>query len=187
LLLSSCGFIQKKMPPEAAELYVQKFLADAGDPTDPVERLLVEQIILAHHNIARLYAKSASSELALDAERYASVAARLLAEFRRAVLALKTYRESCQAAPVTVVKQQNVAAGNQQIAYVEGKDATHLLGTKTAQHAELTNNPMEQIRYESPTQSPGEPTTSGSREAEYPEIQGPHRRRSRTKAAGDAS
>lgn len=79
--------------------------------------MLVEQIALAHHNIGRLHVQAARAETIQQANAYNSAAARLLAEFRRSVLALKSYREPPTTRQVTVVQQQNVAE-NQQVAFV---------------------------------------------------------------------
>ena len=55
-----------------------------------------------------------------EATAYLGATARLTTEFRRSALALKTYRAPAPAAHLTVVRQQNVAVGDQQVALVEG-------------------------------------------------------------------
>src|SRR5271166_6000051 len=42
--------------------YVDAFLKEAGAPTDPVERLLLEQLILAHHVVGRLHVRAGTSD-----------------------------------------------------------------------------------------------------------------------------
>src|SRR5947209_1066733 len=74
-------------------LYLDELLKQAGAPTDPVERMLLEQLTLAHHNIGRLHVKSSTSGSIQEASAYNGAAARLMAEFRRSSLALKAYRE----------------------------------------------------------------------------------------------
>jgi len=78
---------------ESFILYVNQLLAESGNPTDPLERLLVEQVAMAHHAIGCLYVRAATAETLDQAKLYNAAAARLLGEFRRTVLALKKYRE----------------------------------------------------------------------------------------------
>jgi hypothetical protein len=81
--------------------YVTDLLQEAGNPSDPVERMLVEQLVLAHHKIGSLHAEAAGAK-GTAAALCNAAAARLMAEFRKSALALKTYRTSSavlQAAP----------------------------------------------------------------------------------------
>jgi hypothetical protein len=41
-------------------------LHEAGDPKDPVERMLVEQLILAHHELGRLQFLAAEAKGATE-------------------------------------------------------------------------------------------------------------------------
>ena len=83
----------REVGPESYKHYLLKVLEDAGDPTDPIERMLIEQICLAHHNIGRLYIKAASAEHLEEARVYIGAAALLAGEFRRSISTLKSYRE----------------------------------------------------------------------------------------------
>jgi hypothetical protein len=47
---------QGQMKPLAFNTYVRQLMHEAGDPKDPIERMLVEQLILAHHGVGRLQA-----------------------------------------------------------------------------------------------------------------------------------
>jgi hypothetical protein len=76
----------------AYRLYLAELLREAGNPSDPVERMLIEQLALAHHNAGRLLVKAASSQSLREASGYNASAARLMAEFRRSMLTLKKYR-----------------------------------------------------------------------------------------------
>jgi hypothetical protein len=76
-------------------VYLEQTLEQAGDPSDPIEKMLLQQICLAHHRIAQLHAGAHHAEAAEAAEAvkiYNAAAARLLGEFRRGVLALRAYR-----------------------------------------------------------------------------------------------
>jgi len=63
-----------------------------GSPTDPVERMLAEQLALAHHAVGRLLACGASRAADPEVTACHASAARLMAEFRRTALALMAYR-----------------------------------------------------------------------------------------------
>ena len=67
-------------------------LEDAGNPSDPIERTLIEQLALAHFSIGRLHMKACSMEVPKLAIAYSDSATRLLAEFRRCSLALEDFR-----------------------------------------------------------------------------------------------
>jgi hypothetical protein len=77
----------------AFHAYLQEFVRDAGDPRDPVERVLVEQLAFAHLRLADLHAQAAGAK-AVDAIKVLTAAsARLLAEVRRLGLTLRAFRE----------------------------------------------------------------------------------------------
>ncbi|MBM4072097.1 MAG: hypothetical protein FJ271_24700 [Planctomycetes bacterium] len=77
---------------EVFKLYLDDIMKSAGNPTDPIERMLIEQLVLAHHNIGRLHVAAATARNAEEANVYNAATARLTAEFRRSALALRTYR-----------------------------------------------------------------------------------------------
>jgi hypothetical protein len=78
--------------PMAFNQYVSDVLQEAGNPKDPIERMMVEQLVLAHHNIGRLQVQAALSKGAAEAEMYNTAAVRLMGEFRKTTLALKACR-----------------------------------------------------------------------------------------------
>jgi hypothetical protein len=78
--------------PQAFKIYRDKLLQDAGNPSDPLETMLLEQLALAHFNIGRLQMKSCSVENSKLAVAYSDAATRLLGEFRRCTLALEEFR-----------------------------------------------------------------------------------------------
>ena len=147
------------------EEYLHAILRNAGSPSDPIERMLIEQITLAYHNIARLHMAAAYAETLDHAEVYNAAAARLLGEFRRTVLALRDYR--CPMAPkqVTLVQQQNLAAGDQQVAFVEG-GAARPGSAENYAHTKLETMQPEAITYEPQRDLIPQPETSGGRQAE---------------------
>ena len=84
--------VSDKISPEAFKQYRDILLEDAGSPTDPIERMLIEQLALAHFSIGRLQMKACSMDVPKLAIAYADSATRLLAEFRRCSLALEDFR-----------------------------------------------------------------------------------------------
>src|SRR4051794_17121498 len=72
--------------------YLDRLLADAGSPSDPIEIMLLEQLAIAHFRIAQLHG-SAGQAQGIEAQKLlCAAAARLLGEFRRTALAIRVYR-----------------------------------------------------------------------------------------------
>ncbi len=97
---------------------------------------------------------------------YNAAAARLMAEFRKTSLALREYRTPVLQKQITVVKQQNLAAGDQQIAYLDGQ-AARPSGRAAKNHdTKLGNNRQEAITHEPQTVFIPQPKTGRGRAAE---------------------
>ncbi len=157
------GAWNRNVPIQAYDLYMQQLLKDAGSPGDPVEQMLVEQLAMAHHNIGRLYGSAAKATDTQQIKAYNGAAVRFLAEFRRMAETLRTYRTPVPSKQFTVVKQQNLAAGDQQVAYVDS-DSTQPPQKKDMLNTQVGNK--EAISYEPQTQFIPEPQSSRSRETE---------------------
>jgi hypothetical protein len=78
----------------AWQAYLERFLQDAGNPTDPIERLLLEQVLLAHHALGRVHVTAGTTADVEAVKACLPAIARLLGEVRRTALALKAYRQS---------------------------------------------------------------------------------------------
>src|SRR5262249_29635223 len=76
------------------KLLLDDYLQAAGAPTDHVERMLLEQLFLAHHVVGRLHARAGTRENVDEITACLATAARLQSEFRKTVLTLETYRQS---------------------------------------------------------------------------------------------
>lgn len=101
----------------------------AGAPSDPIEKMMVEQLILCHHRLAILHAQSVEAK-SLEATKILNGAAtRLQAEFRKSVLALRDYRLPPSRNSVAFIRQQNIAAegGNQKVEYQDQTKQEHFL------------------------------------------------------------
>ena len=79
---------------EAYKVYRDRLLTDAGNPTDPVEVMIVEQLGLAHFTMGLMTAKETNAGHVNACGTYAVASARLMAEFRRSALALQAYRHA---------------------------------------------------------------------------------------------
>jgi hypothetical protein len=80
-----------------------RLIADCGDPDDPIEIMLIEQLMLAHFNTGRLHYRAATANQLDEARAYAGAAVNLASEFRRGALALKAYREPSRSLEVPSV------------------------------------------------------------------------------------
>ncbi len=84
--------LSDSITPAAFRVYRDRLLLEAGNPTDPIEIMLIEQIAMAHFHIGRLHLRSCSTEHHKLATAYADAATRLLGELRRCTLALEDFR-----------------------------------------------------------------------------------------------
>jgi hypothetical protein len=105
----------------SAKEYIRVIMYGAGDPKDPIERMLLEQFVMLHHHIAVMHTAAMASKSPNAIKVNYSMLARLAGESRRLALALKTYRQPVTQKSFSVVKQQNlVANGDQTVTYVSG-------------------------------------------------------------------
>ena len=74
------------------KVYLERLIEDAGNPADPVERMMLEQLALAHFRIGQLHVSAAQAKTIEAAKVYTSATARLWGEYRRTALALRIYR-----------------------------------------------------------------------------------------------
>jgi hypothetical protein len=74
--------------------YRDNLLADCGNPTNPIEVMIIEQLAMAHFNATLLqcYGMDRKTNSVDDAAVYLAAAARLMGEFRRSALALQAFR-----------------------------------------------------------------------------------------------
>jgi hypothetical protein len=85
------------MKVQGCQTYLDELTRQAASGTDPVEQMLVQQLVWAHHAIGVLHVQAGSSKRAAEVTAYHAALARLMAEFRRSSLALKAYREGGRA------------------------------------------------------------------------------------------
>jgi hypothetical protein len=118
-----------------------------GAAADPVEKMMVEQLLWAHHRLGHLHGAAIRATTIETAEAYNAAAVRLMAECRKMSLALREYRTPLIPRNVTVVKQQNLTAGDQQIAYIDGQTVPRA-PAKNSRNGELVTKQQEAMSYE---------------------------------------
>jgi hypothetical protein len=84
--------IAPNISPELFQPYRDKFLEDAGNPTDPLEITLLENIALANLHVGRMYLKSCVATDAQAIVAFSDAAIRLASELRRTCIAVEDYR-----------------------------------------------------------------------------------------------
>lgn len=122
--------------PRGFKAYRDRLLAASGAPKDPIEVMLIEQLTWGHHRLANLHVAATVAKISDQVSALTNASAKLMAEFRKSSLALREYRSPTIPKQVMVVKQQNVAAGNQQVALVEA-EAAGQMRKKRADDTEL--------------------------------------------------
>src|SRR5262245_28395803 len=78
--------------PLGTKCYVDSFLRDAGSPSDPIEIMLLQQMLMAHHRVSQLHLRAERTQSPEHLKILNAAAARLLGEVRRLALAIKVYR-----------------------------------------------------------------------------------------------
>ena len=113
--------LSDQVPAESLLNFAMGFRAELK-PRDKLEELLVDSALLMYFKAMQLMVEANSSGVQ-RADICLKAAPKFVAEFRKCMLALKEYRSPVVAKQVTVVQQQNVAQGDQQVACVVA-DAT---------------------------------------------------------------
>jgi hypothetical protein len=149
----------------AFQLLHHRILAQAGDPTDPLEVMCIEQFMLANQKIGDLHVRASMATDPIAVNQYLSAAARLMTECRKGLTAIKAYRTPSLSPQVTIVKQQNLAAGDQQVALIENADGLSMPGKKMSD-SKLGSNPTQRLKYEPLPELIAQPEEGHGRPAE---------------------
>jgi hypothetical protein len=94
-------------------------LRESGAPDDPVEEMLLEQFTLINFHIGQLHIRAAEAKSTEAVKVFYGALGRMQAEARKLALALQVYRSPPKQSQFTVVRQANIAAGNQQVAFLD--------------------------------------------------------------------
>jgi hypothetical protein len=91
-LMATSLALDKFFDTNAYRVYLAGVMRDLGDPKDPIERMLIEQLCLAHFRVAQLHGAAGQANGLEGMKLLNTVAARMLGEMRRTALSLKAYR-----------------------------------------------------------------------------------------------
>lgn len=89
---------------------LDEYMKAAGNLTDPVERMLLEQLVTDHHYVLQMKVQACRAETVDQLVAYNTLLVRFRGEFRQSVLALRQYRSPVSGRSVKVV-QQNLTSG----------------------------------------------------------------------------
>jgi hypothetical protein len=113
---------------DGIQAYRKQLRAELARPGNQLDAMLVDQLAWCHVEGGHLLAKSAYASDPKEKEVLSGSAIKLMAEVRRTAQALRDLQTPPAVKHVTVVKQQNVAAGDQQVALIEAGAADSALG-----------------------------------------------------------
>lgn len=91
-LMASALGLDSYVETPAFRVFLQRLMEDLGNPQDPIEKMLAEQLALAHFRIAQLHIGAGQAKSHEAVKLYNTVCARMLGEFRRSCLALRALR-----------------------------------------------------------------------------------------------
>ena len=91
--LAAAMGVENKIETSGCRVYLDDLVRESGNPSDPVEIMLLEQLAMCHQYSIQMQALSKKAEGIEAIELYLSGAARLSGEFRKTALALKEYRK----------------------------------------------------------------------------------------------
>ena len=91
--LAAAMGVENKIETSGCRVYLDDLVRESGNPSDPVEIMLLEQLAMCHQYSIQMQALSKKAEGIEAIELYMSGAARLSSEFRKTALALKEYRK----------------------------------------------------------------------------------------------
>jgi hypothetical protein len=173
---------RKNYPSLPAAVFLKhrnSLVEQCGAPEDPLLNMMVEQLSWIHLRLGDLHVQAGRADSAEMVTVLNSAAARLSAEFRRGLLAIRTYRSPVPTPqPLTLVQQQNVALGRgQQVEVIEGATAAPI-SPENSRDIELVSNPQH-LTYDDREPLIAQPIKSARGAAEPGEARGVDRGRSR--------
>jgi len=116
---------------------------DHARPGNQLDGMLIDQVTWCHFQAGQLMVEATASRDPKERQVLTESAIKLMTEVRRTVLALTDLRNPQPAKQVTVVKQQNVAAGSQQVALVEAGATTRGFEKTTSDSKLVSNGALE--------------------------------------------
>jgi hypothetical protein len=148
-----------------ARLYLESVVAEAGKPSDPVERIVLEQMVMAHHRLSLLNTMTLGAKTPEMVTAYNTAATRLLGEIRRLALSIRQYRLPPGQRSFSVVHQQNlVAQGEQTVQYIDVGQGQATMTARDEPNGKPTEAIGGRISGDNTDGHGEEPATSGSRD-----------------------
>jgi hypothetical protein len=136
-MYASMGTVLAGLDVAGYRMFRDRLLVDYGNPTDPVEVMMLEQLALAHLNLGQLFGKASSANSVECASAYLAATTRLMGEFRRTALALPAYREAVQRlerGPELAASAQEKITSDSELQEVEHPDESSR-GSRPQEHA----------------------------------------------------
>jgi len=131
--------------PGGAMKYVEnQFKAAVQKSDDPIERWVIQQILLLHHSLIQSHYFAGGADSLEGIKIHTASTARLTAEFRRMVLTLHQYRAPYAGKSIAFIKQQNVAQ-TQDVQLNQGKRSKK---KKLAKRSELEDAKPTGVHYD---------------------------------------
>jgi len=122
------------------KLYLNGLVELTGIPTDPIERMLVEQAALAHFAIGLLILRAGTRENLDEVSACHAAAARLMGEFRRHALALQEYRAAAAKKKKARPKSRPAAVKSKPEKNGKATNGARLNGAKKVCDSEVVSN-----------------------------------------------
>jgi hypothetical protein len=125
-----------------AASYLTTIYPDGKTPTDPIEKILLEQLVMAHNRSALLNVRAHQAVNPEALAIYNSAAVKVGAEIRRTALAIRLYRQPASSRNFSVIHQQNLATGTggQQVTFVDRSSAEREEVSFSSRQSELEGN-----------------------------------------------
>jgi hypothetical protein len=124
---------------DGVQVYRQRLQAEHARPGNQLDAMLVDQLAWCHFASGQLITEAAHTKDPKRQEILTRSAIKLMTEVRQSALTLRDLQTPPAVKHVTVVKQQNVAAGDQQVALIEA-GATDSAPDKQNLHTQLVSN-----------------------------------------------
>jgi hypothetical protein len=96
-----------RLPVDSFEIYHANLLKELGSPTDPILKMIAQQLVVAHFTFLRLQVRVAHAKSREECGILGTTACHLMAEFRRSATTLNEIRQS---APKTTADASQVSA-----------------------------------------------------------------------------
>ena len=112
---SNQGSPLRCLTPNAFQIYFDGLYEQLGGPEcrDPLHRLMVEQLVIAHHTIGRLMMSASTCTDAEMLRTQCTLATQLMSEFRRMVQAVEAYEPKRAGKPARVLSAKEALQAKQ--------------------------------------------------------------------------